>query len=337
MNTITFPKLGLEFQISETAFRIGDFSIKWYAIIIMTGLLLALFFGHRNARKFGVDMDILYEPILYATLAAIAGARIYYCIFNFDAFKDNLWSIFYIHEGGLAIYGAIIAIVVTGIIYCRAKKLPFMPIFDMVAMGLLIGQGVGRWGNFVNAEAFGANTTLPWGMHGPDIERELYLMRGSLLSQGVSINPEMPVHPTFLYESIWCLLGFLLLRLFLKHRRYDGQILLMYLTWYGFERMIVEGLRTDSLMIGNLRVSQMLSGLLFVAGLVGLIFMYFKIRSKGDKEYLKLYVNTDASKELLAKIDADREAEKKKKNVKKTRKNDTENMPESSEGTENVD
>ena len=315
MNNITFPKLGLEFTISETAFNIGGFSIKWYAIIIMIGLLSAIIFGYKNARKFGLDMELLYEPIFIATLSAIVGARAYYCIFNFSEFKDNPISVFYIWEGGIAIYGAVIGAVLSGLIICKVRKLPFLACFDLVSLGFLIGQGIGRWGNFVNAEAFGKNTTLPWGMSGTAIQKELYIL--SLNDK--SINPLEPVHPTFLYESLWCILGFILISLFIKHRRYDGQIILMYMTWYGFERMFVEGLRMDSLMIGNLRVSQLLSAVIFLFGLITLIVMNIKIKSKHDDEYLKLFVKTEASAELIRKADAIREAEKaKSKKNKKT-------------------
>ncbi|MBQ5320505.1 MAG: prolipoprotein diacylglyceryl transferase [Oscillospiraceae bacterium] len=322
MNNITFPKLGLEFTINETAFSIGGFEIKWYALIIMTGLLLAIVFGYRNARKFGLDMELLYEPILYATFAAIIGARLYYCIFNFSQFKDDPISMLYIWNGGIAIYGAVIGAVLAGLIICKIKKLPFLACFDMVVMGFLIGQGIGRWGNFVNAEAYGGNTSLPWGMSGDSIQKELYI----LSLEGMKVNPTEPVHPTFLYESLWCLLGFLLLRLFLKHRRYDGQIILMYMTWYGFGRMFIEGLRTDSLMIGTLRVSQVLSAVIFLFGLITLIVMQIKIKSKHDDEYLKLFAKTEASAELIKKAEAIREAEKSKKKKEEKTEETEENV-----------
>ena len=174
----------------------------------------------------------------------------------------------------------------------------------------------------MNAEAYGGNTSLPWGMSGDSIQKELYI----LSLEGMKVNPTEPVHPTFLYESLWCLLGFLLLRLFLKHRRYDGQIILMYMTWYGFGRMFIEGLRTDSLMIGTLRVSQVLSAVIFLFGLITLIVMQIKIKSKHDDEYLKLFAKTEASAELIKKAEAIREAEKSKKKKEEKTEETEENV-----------
>ncbi len=331
INEITFPGLGLEFTISEDLIRIGDFSIKWYAALIVTGMILAVVFAYRNDKKFGLDMDLLIEPVFYCITAAIIGARLYYCIFNFDAYRDNPISILYIWEGGLAIYGGIIGAAIVAVLMCKRNKLPLLPCLDLASMGLLIGQGIGRWGNFFNAEAFGSNTNLPWGMSGEAIIRELktLLYDPTLASQ---INPYQPVHPTFLYESLWCLLGFLLLRLFLKHRRFDGQIGLMYLMWYGFERMFVEGLRTDSLMLGNFRISQLLSGILFVTATVVLVVILTKIKRMHDDNFMPLFVNTEASKELIAKAEKiredDREETRRKKEARIEKRNSRKNKSE---------
>ncbi len=303
VNEISFPKLGLELRLPEDLISIGNFSIKWYGFLIVLGMVLAVVFAFRNCKKFGLDMEVLYEPVFYAVMAGIIGARLYYCIFNFDAYKDDPISILYIWEGGLAIYGGIIGAGIVGVLMCKSRKVPVLPVLDMASMGFLIGQGVGRWGNFFNAEAFGCNTKLPWGMTGPSIVAQLYKsdVTGNVI-------PTEPVHPTFLYESLWCLLGFFLLRVFvLKRRRFDGQIGLMYLAWYGFERMIVEGLRTDSLMVGNIRVSQLLSGVLFVAAIVMLIVIALKIRRQNDPDYMPLFVNTDGAAELFARAEKIRE------------------------------
>lgn len=303
VNEISFPKLGIELSLPENLITIGDFSIKWYGFLIVLGMVLAVVFAFRNCKKFGLDMEVMYEPVFYAVMAGIIGARLYYCIFNFDAYKHDPISILYIWEGGLAIYGGIIGAGIVGVLMCKSRKVPVFPVLDMASMGFLIGQGVGRWGNFFNAEAFGSNTDLPWGMTGPSIVSQLY-------SSGVTGNvvPTDPVHPTFLYESLWCLLGFLLLRVFvLKRRRFDGQIALMYLAWYGFERMFVEGLRTDSLMVGNIRVSQLLSFVLFVAAVVALIVISLKIYRQHNEEYMPLFVNTDGAAELFARAEKIRE------------------------------
>lgn len=330
VNEISFPKLGIELRLPENMITIGDFSIKWYGFLIVLGMVLAVVFAFRNCRKFGLDMEVLYEPVFYAVMAGIIGARLYYCIFNFDAYRNNPISILYIWEGGLAIYGGIIGAAVVGIIMCKLRKVPVLPVLDMASMGFLIGQGIGRWGNFFNAEAFGCNTDLPWGMTGPSIVAQLY--RSDVTG---TVVPTDPVHPTFLYESLWCLLGFLLLRtVVLKRRRYDGQIGLMYLMWYGFERMIVEGLRTDSLMVGNLRVSQLLSGVLFIAATVTLIVIALKIRRQHDPDYMPLFVNTDGAAELFAraeKIREDDRLETEKRKEKRKLKKEAENKEQKDE------
>jgi phosphatidylglycerol:prolipoprotein diacylglycerol transferase len=170
-----------------------------------------------------------------------------------------------------------------------------LPVLDLCALGFLIGQGIGRWGNLINGEAFGCNTDLPWGMTGDRIVS--YLSNtdnfSTLTSLGVNVDATAPVHPCFLYESLWCLLGFAVLYAYSKRRRFDGEIFLMYLGWYSFERMFVEGLRTDSLLIGRIRVSQLLSGVLFVACLLIWIIIRSKIKSAHDDEYLRCYAQTE--------------------------------------------
>ena len=195
----------------------------------------------------------------------------------------------------MAIYGGVIGAFLVGGIIARIHKVRILPVMDLAALGFLIGQGVGRWGNFVNGEAFGSNTDLPWGMTGDRIVAYLSDADNiSTLTQlGVTVDPNAPVHPCFLYESIWCLLGFVLLYLYSKRRRFDGEIFLMYLGWYGFERMIVEGLRTDSLLIGNIRVSQLLAGLLFVACVIVWFVIHSKIKAAHDDNYLKCYAYTE--------------------------------------------
>lgn len=257
---VTFPKLGLEFFINSTAFSIGTFEVKWYGVIIATGLLLAVLYGMKRAPYFGVDPDKLLDAIIVGVICAVAGARLYYVAFTWDYFKnDPLRIITDFHEGGLAIYGGIIGGLVGGCIVAKVRKINVCACLDLAALGFLIGQGMGRWGNFTNQEAFGTPTDLPWGMSSAN-------------------TGNIAVHPCFLYESLWCLIGFVLLHFFSKkYVKYKGQIFLMYLVWYGFERMIVEGLRTDSLYVPfsifgyTPRVSQVLSAILVVAGIALLI------------------------------------------------------------------
>ena len=253
MYNVQFPGLNLNFHIDPVAFSIGDFNIYWYGMIIGAGFMLALAFALRVLKDFGIQSDSFIDCVIMGFLFGIIGARLYYVLFGWEYYSQNPSEIFAIHNGGLAIYGGVIGGLLAGGITAKIKKVPVYAAFDIAVMGFLIGQGIGRWGNFVNQEAFGTETDLPWRM--------------------VSENTNnIGVHPCFLYESIWCLLGFVLLYLFSrKYRKYDGQIFLMYLVWYGFERMFVEGLRTDSLYIFNLRVSQILAGLTMLIGIVLLI------------------------------------------------------------------
>lgn len=259
MHNVSFPALGLDFTINEVAFSIGNYEIRWYAILIATGFILAFFYAMNRAPYFRVDADKLFDCVIVGFFTAIIGARLYYVIFSWDAYKDNLVSILYIHKGGLAIYGGLIGALLGGCTMAKIRKMNIAGTLDLVALGFLIGQGLGRWGNFMNQEAFGSETTLPWGMLSDTTSGKI-------------------VHPCFLYESLWCLLGFVLLHFFSKKfQRYRGQIFILYLVWYGLERTVVEGLRTDSLYlpfsIGSYtpRVSQVLSFALVVIGVVLLI------------------------------------------------------------------
>ena len=261
MYNVQFPGLGLNFNINHVAFAIGDFNIYWYGIIIGAGFLLALAFALKVLKNFGIKTDDFIDCVIAGFIFGIIGARLYYVIFRWEHYSRNPSEILAIHNGGLAIYGGVIGGLTAGCITAKIKKVPVYAILDVAVMGFLIGQGIGRWGNFVNQEAFGTET-------------DSVLRMVSENTDGVG------VHPCFLYESVWCLLGFVLLYLFSrKYRKYDGQIFLMYLVWYGFERMLVEGLRTDSLYIFNLRVSQILAGLTMIIGIV-LLIVFRKCTSK---------------------------------------------------------
>ncbi len=253
---VSFPGLGIEsLEVNRVAVTVGNFSIYWYGIIIAVGFLLALLYAMKNLKRYHLKQDTFIDCVLAGLICGIIGARAYFVIFSWDNYKDNLLDIFAIHNGGLAIYGGIIGGMGAGCIMAKILKVNIPAILDISATGFLIGQGLGRWGNFINQEAFGTPTDLPWGM--------------------VSENTGgVAVHPCFFYESVWCIAGFFLLWfLSYKWRKFDGQMFLLYLIWYGFERMIVEGLRTDSLMTPflNLRVSQILSGILVITGTVLLI------------------------------------------------------------------
>ena len=227
MNTISFPKLGITLNIAPEAFYIGQKPIYWYAIIIMTGFLLAFLFVWSGCKKRGLERENLLDISLYGLIFGILGARIYYVLFALDEF-DGFWDMIQIWNGGLAIYGGIIAGIITAFIYCKVKGLSVLNTFDVCCGGLFIGQAVGRFGNFVNAEVYGRVTNLPWGM---------------------TINGYGPVHPLFLYESVWNLLGLLILILTRDKKTANGQVFCFYLFWYSLGRLFLEGLRDSEFVL----------------------------------------------------------------------------------------
>ena len=263
---VQFPGLGLDLTINRVALAIGGFNIYWYGVIIAAGMLLAMLYAFRNAVDYGIDSDRLVDVVAIGTVMAIVCARIYYVAMAPFAYQ-SLWEMIDIRKGGIAIYGAVIGAFVFGALAAKWRKVPPLPLFDLVSLGFLIGQGIGRWGNFVNQEAFGTNTTLPWGMYSEGTCNYLSSVQETLAAQGVAVDPSLPVHPTFLYESIWCLLGFFLLWAYMKRRKFHGELILMYVMWYGAERFFVEGLRTDSLMVGSFRISQVIAAVSVIAAL----------------------------------------------------------------------
>lgn len=272
MFNVSFPGLGLEFQINRVAFSIGGvFDIYWYALFITTGVVLALLYAYFNAKRFEVDYDKLLNCFIVGVITAILGARIYYVAFRWDYFSAYPSQILNIRDGGIAIYGAIIGALLGGLTVAKVQKMKLLPVLDLTMICFLIGQAIGRWGNFMNQEAFGTQTD------------SLFRM----VSEGTG---GVAVHPCFLYESVWCALGVLVLHIFSKKwQKYNGQLSLLYMVWYGVERTFVEGLRTDSLYlpftIGTYqpRVSQILSVVLVVTGVVLLIVL----RNKNNKVICK--------------------------------------------------
>lgn len=280
--SISFPNLGLSVDPDRVAFSIGDFQIYWYGIIIACGFLLAVLYAFRRSKEFGLTPDNIIDAMIFAVPAAIIGARLYYVLFNFPIYfgANATKSAFDIRDGGLAIYGGVIATVLTLAIYTRVKKHKLTPYLDVASMGLLIGQCVGRWGNFFNREAFGNYTDglLAMRLSTQDIggidPSALAVMTQKAEEGGYA--GFVQVHPTFLYESVWNLVGFVLIHFLSKKRKFDGQVFLMYLCWYGLGRVWIEGLRTDSLMWGGIRISQLLAGLCAVAA--GGLLIYNRFR-----------------------------------------------------------
>lgn len=271
--TISFPGLGLELN-PPSYFSIGPLTVHFYGVIIALGLVLAVVYGMRRSKQFGFTEDHILDGVLWIVPFAILCARLYYCVFEWDSYKDNPISILYIWEGGLAIYGGVIGAAIGIIVYARIKKLSLGALLDLVSLGFLIGQSIGRWGNFMNREAFGAAT-------------DSFLRMGLYNSR---VNAFEYYHPTFLYESLWNAVGFVLLHKLSKKRQYDGQIALGYVAWYGLGRAVIEGLRMDSLYWGPFRVSQVLAAISCIAAVTVLTIQYFKPH---DKE--NLFVNRMAA------------------------------------------
>ncbi|MDK2802539.1 MAG: prolipoprotein diacylglyceryl transferase [Oscillospiraceae bacterium] len=297
---LSFPKMGLELTLNRIAFSIGNIDIYWYAIIIMSGVVLSLLVAMKISSKFGLYANKVIDVIMISLGGSVIFARAYYVIFQWDYYEDNLLEIFNIRGGGLAIYGGIIGAFIVGLITAKIMKVKFLPLADIISIGFLLGQGIGRWGNFVNIEAFGGNTSLPWGMHSNSIQTYLESQQNLLESFGIFVDPTMPVHPTFFYESIWCLIGFIGLLFYIKHRKFDGEIFLIYIIWYGFGRSIIEGFRTDSLMIGNFRISQILGILFCIIGIYILIKLKKKVSNDKECSLSKLYVDTEESKIVVS-------------------------------------
>ena len=302
MEVIIFGiKLTLEpiaFTIKIAAFT---WNIYWYGIIIALGFLLALIYGYKNAARFGINLDRMLDVVLVAVPVAILCARAYYVIFDGEkltSFKDFFGFGDASGFAGLAIYGGVIGAFVSGGLMCIVRKIKIFDMFDLAALGFLIGQGVGRWGNFVNQEAFGSLTGSDWwGME--------------------SINTitkvgEGMVHPCFLYESIWCILGFFVLHKLSKKRTFSGEVALMYCAWYGFGRGFIELLRTDSLMLGSFRVSALLSYLLCIASIVLLVVLKKKFADE-NQSYTALFADgdeeTEAEEENIEEISLTEETE----------------------------
>lgn len=273
MNIIGFPGFGIgPFSINPIAFNIPFFGIRiaWYGIIVTFSILCGIFYAFwRGKKSEGISSDDMIDVAIFSIPAAVIGSRIYYIIFNLDKFPT--FRSFFAGDG-LAVYGAIIAALAAGFGVCKYKKLPVLKLFDATAPAIMLGQVIGRWGNFINAEAHGTATDLPWRM---------------------SISGVGEVHPTFLYESLWNLLGFAIINLILyRRKKFDGLIFLSYMIWYGFGRMLIEELRTDSLMLGDFRVSQVLGGLCFIGGIILMIWLasQAKIRAlENDPEYKAVY------------------------------------------------
>lgn len=263
MNTVKFPGLNLEFSISKIAFKIFGIEIYWYAILIVLSLAIALIIYKKRDTLYEIKFNDIVDLSLYIIPIAIICARLYYIIFNLEYYMQNPREILNIRSGGLAIYGAVIAGTITCLFFCKKRKINVLDLLDYIVPGLVLGQAIGRWGNFINIEAYGTSTNMLWRM--------------GIIENGKYVE----VHPTFFYESIACFVIFIIL-LFMKNKRsFKGQIVCTYFMLYSLERFFIEELRTDSLMVGNIRVSQMLSVIIFVAIVTIYIVNLKKIKRRG--------------------------------------------------------
>ena len=294
-NQVTFPDLHLSFHLDSIAFEVFGLTVTWYGLLITVGIVLALCYAYFNAKRFELDFDKIIDAVIAGLFGGIVCARLYYVIFNFSLFRDDWLSIFRVWEGGIAIYGGMIGALLAGGLVCKWRKLNIASAFDLTVIGFSIGQAIGRWGNFFNQEAFGSNTDMPWRM----VLSENTFLR--YLDSEIAANVDFykGVHPCFLYESIWCAIGFFLLHRMSKHRKFNGQLFVFYIGWYGLGRLFIEGLRADSLMLGPIRVSQLISGLSVLASATILWVKLRRANMEQEKQYLPLFSQGNAENAQL--------------------------------------
>jgi phosphatidylglycerol:prolipoprotein diacylglycerol transferase len=278
---IDFPHIGIHLKSVGDHITIFGFDIAYYGIVIGIGILAGIFIAAMEAKRTGQNPEDYYDLAIYAVIFSIIGARIYYVIFSWDMYKRDILSVFNIRQGGLAIYGGVIAAVITVTVFARRRNLSAPLLMDTAGLGLVAGQMIGRWGNFFNREAFGEYTDWLLAMRLP-----VDAVRGSDITDLMRKHMEtvddvsfIQVHPTFLYESLWCLLILILLLIYRKHKQFDGEIFLLYLAGYGFGRFWIERLRTDQLLLPNgFPVSQLLAGILVVGSVLFLLYNWRRLR-----------------------------------------------------------
>ncbi len=329
LTEVTFTGIDHTFNVYSTLVEFTipyvniDVSIKFYGVIIAFGFLLAVLFGGRTAYKWKIDLNKMVDVLIFGTLGGIVGARLYYVLFEWNYYRMHLAEIPQIWQGGLAIYGGLIGGLLAAYFTCRKNGLNFYKLLDMCAMSFLIGQGIGRWGNYTNQEAFGTNTSMPWGMYSSKVEAYLLDHQMELMEKGIKVDTLSPVHPTFLYESLWCIIGFFILYYIMKkHYKFAGEIMLWYGVIYGAERAVVEGFRTDSLYLGdtNIRVSQILSAVLAVLCLAILIIKLLDLK-KNPVPYTPVEVlPKDKDYEVRDRVGEIKEERTQRKNVAKLQK-----------------
>ncbi len=319
MITVSFPGLGIDnFQVNPVAFSIGSLEVRWYGLIITLGIILAVTYCYYRAKQEHISTDDLLDMALLTVPLGIIGARLYYVLTSLSEY-DSFLEMIAIWNGGLAIYGGIIAGGLTVFFVCLHKRINPLKAFDMVAPAVMIGQILGRWGNFFNGEAYGAEVAE---------DSIFYFIRMGLIPNIESFSKMHYFHPTFLYESLWNLVGFIIINLLYKKKKFDGQVFLMYISWYGFGRMFIEGLRTDSLYVGVFRISQVVGFVCFVVGTAFLIYNLVKARRErltGSVTYEAEYPKFKTSATVATDTDNARSIEEKDDNAEIT---NTENEEE---------
>ena len=282
MTQIAFPNIGIDsFSIAPVAIRLFGLEIRWYGIIIVLGIILAFAYAVYRSKVEGFTSDDMMDLFIYTVFSGIVGARLYYVLTSLDKY-DSFLDAIAIWNGGIGIYGAIIGGALAIFIVCRVKKKSFMRAFDMIAPGVMIGQIVGRWGNFCNGEAYGDISRFEFlgKTFSTPMAKDLpFVMEVNSYASGYQT---VLAHPTFLYESLWNLVGFIIINAFYKNKKFDGQIFYMYILWYGFGRMFIEGFRADSLYIGPIKISQLVGLACTVVG--GALLVYNLVKKKKENE-----------------------------------------------------
>lgn len=269
MEFIEFPKLAIKLFIDPVAFTLGPFKVHWYGIIIAVAILIALTLAMKQSKKFGIKEDDLIDMFLFALPVSIVFARLFYVVFKLNDFKNDFWGIFRIWEGGIAIYGALIGAILVVYFFTKARKMNMLDLCDFACVYLPLAQAIGRWGNFVNQELYGTPTTLPWGMTGSRIQRE-----------AAPENMNALVHPTFLYESLWNVLVFIVLLRLRKNKKVKGSVIGWYLLLYSLGRFLIEFIRVDEFQAGSIRYNQLFAAVVFIGALIFMFMLNKKAKEQ---------------------------------------------------------
>ena len=299
---VSFPGLGITVNIDQVAFSIFGIEVYWYGVLISLGMVLCVVLGMLHSKKNKFSSDLVFDVILVSLPCAIVGARLYYVLSEWEMYSGDLIKIFDTRSGGLAVYGGVLGAFIGTLIMCKIRKIPFSAVVDFCVVYIPLGQAIGRWGNFFNQECFGTTTTLPWGMKSSEVESYLRLYFPDL-------DSTMAVHPTFFYEFLATITIFFILLYVRKYSKHAFESMAVYMILYGVARFFIEGLRTDSLYIGDtgIRTSQLFSAVLVVSGVIYLVVAY-------KKNIKRVYI----SEELMNKtfLDSNKKVEKVEKAVR---------------------